>query len=195
VKESDDTSKRAPADAGDWSVLMARAQTGDGGAYRRLLHEIIPYLRALAASRHRDPSDVEDAIQDILLAVHSVRHTYDPNRPFGPWLTTIAKRRVVDRLRRQGRHRAREAPLIAEDETFAPHQANIGVGPFERYELEAAVENLPPGQRQAINLLKLQEKSLKEASAITGMSIAALKVATHRALKSLRKMLSKENES
>src|SRR5438874_1739949 len=68
----------------DWSILMARTQAGEAVAYRRLLDEISPYLRSLAARRHRDPSDVEDAVQDVLLTVHAIRATYDPTRPFGP---------------------------------------------------------------------------------------------------------------
>ena len=70
----------------EWSILMARAQDGDGGAYRRLLEEVTPYLCSLAASRHRDPSDAEDAVQDILLTIHAVRQTYDP----GPALPSVA---------------------------------------------------------------------------------------------------------
>ena len=92
----------------DWSILMARAQSGDRDAYRRLLEEITPYLRAHAARRHRDTGDAEDAVQDILLTLHAVRHTYDPNRPFGPWLLAIANHRLIDRLRRQRRQRSRE---------------------------------------------------------------------------------------
>jgi len=89
----------------DWAILMAHAQDGDRSAYQRLLREITPYLRSLAARRHRDPSDVEDAVQDILLTVHAIRHTFDPTRPFGAWLVTIANRRFIDRLRQQGRRR------------------------------------------------------------------------------------------
>src|SRR5258708_1119219 len=100
----------------DWSSRMARAREGDRTAYQRLLQEITPYLRSLAARRHRDRSDVEDAVQDVLLTVHSIRQTYDPARPFAPWLVAIANRRFIDRLRRQGRTRDRETPLTAEHE-------------------------------------------------------------------------------
>src|SRR6516165_7888891 len=89
----------------DWSILMARAQEGDGAAYHRLLQEITPYLRSLAARRYRDANDTEDAVQDVLLTIHSIRQTYDPTRPFAPWLVAIANRRFIDRLRRQGRTR------------------------------------------------------------------------------------------
>ncbi len=178
----------------EWSILMTRAQDGDGEAYRHLLEEVTPYLRSLAARRHRDSSDVEDAVQDILLTIHAIRQTYDPTRPFGPWLVTIANRRLIDRLRRQGRRRSRETALTAEHETFAAAEANIDTEISDRRELETALKGLPSGQRQAIRLLKLEELSLKEAAAATGMSVTALKVATHRALKNLRKMLSNRNE-
>ena len=175
----------------DWSILMARAQGGDRDAYRRLLGEITPYLRVLAARRQRDPSDAEDAVQDILLTVHAVRHTCDPTRPFGPWLVAIANHRLIDRLRRQGRLRSRETALTPEHETFLTDQANLDEKALDRRDLQAAVEKRPVGQRQAIRLLKLEERSLKEAAAMSGMTVISLKVATHRALKSLRQILGK----
>jgi len=184
---SDDETASVTRDV-DWSILMARAQEGDRTAYRRLLQEIAPYLRSLAARRHRDPNDVEDAVQDVLLTIHSIRQTYDPTRPFAPWLVAIANRRFIDRLRRQGRTRDREIPLTAEHETFCEPQANLEVSP-DRQELEGAVNNLPPAQQQALRLLKLKELSLKEAATLSGMSITSLKVNAHRALKTLRKML------
>jgi RNA polymerase sigma-70 factor (ECF subfamily) len=184
---------RGPPPAGrdlEWSILMARVQDGDGKAYRRLLEEITPYLRSVAATRHDDPSDVEDAVQDILLTIHAIRRTYDPTRPFRPWLVTIAHRRLVDQLRRKGRLRKRETPLTTEHESFPDRQASIDEVLADRRELEAALNNLSPGQRRAIRLLKLKEMSLKAAASVTGMSVSALKLATHRAQKNLRKMLS-----
>jgi RNA polymerase sigma-70 factor (ECF subfamily) len=173
----------------DWSILMARAQAGDAAAYRRLLEAAVPYLRSLAARRHRDRRDIEDAVQDVLLTVHAVRHTYDPSRPFGPWLVAIANRRFVDRLRKQGRSTAHEVTLNQDHETFAAPDANIEIDSLERRALSAAIEGLPPKQREAIKLLKIQELSLKEASIMSGMSIASLKVSVHRGLKSLRKAM------
>jgi RNA polymerase sigma-70 factor, ECF subfamily len=179
----------------DWSILMARAQGGDAAAYRLLLDQITPYVRSLAARRHRDPHDAEDAVQDVLLTVHAVRHTYDPARPFAPWLTSIARHRLIDRLRRQGRLRSRETPLAPEHETFSAGGPNIDQEVSDRRDLAGALESLPEGQRQAIQLLKLKELSLKEAAAATGMSIMSLKVATHRALKNLRKILSSGSQT
>ncbi len=179
----------------EWSIFMARAQAGDGHAYHRLLTEITPYLRTLVRRHHRSPQDVEDTVQDILLTIHTVRKIYDPARPFTPWLVTIARRRIIDRLRRQGRTSAHEAPLDTDHETIPEAATNLLETRAVGRSLREAVDKLPPGQREAVTLLKLQEMSLKEAAEKSGMSIAALKVATHRALKNLRAILGKGDPS
>jgi RNA polymerase sigma-70 factor (ECF subfamily) len=170
----------------DWSILMAHAQAGEQEAYRRLLEEITPYVRSLAARSHCNSSDIEDTVQEVLLTVHAIRHTYDPKRPFGPWLVAIAHRRIADRLRRHGRTAARETPLAEEHETFSDPGANRQEATATARSLQQAIDRLPHRQREAIRLLKLQEMSLKEAASASGMSVGALKVATHRAMKSLR---------
>lgn len=176
---------------------MARAQDGDRHAYRALLEDMTPYLRTLAARCFREPSDAEDAVQDVLLTVHAVRHTYDPGRPFGPWLVAIANRRIIDRLRRHIRARAREIELSSEHETFSPDAANFHLEDTfaDQAALHAAIATLAPDQRLAINLTKLKEMSLKEAAMASGRSVSALKVATHRAIKSLRKRLRQSSET
>jgi RNA polymerase sigma-70 factor (ECF subfamily) len=176
---------------------MARAQDGDRHAYRALLEDMTPYLRTLAARCFREPSDAEDAVQDVLLTVHAVRHTYDPGRPFGPWLVAIANRRIIDRLRRHIRARSREIELSSEHETFSPDAANFQFEDTsaDSAALHAAIATLAPDQRMAISLLKLKEMSLKEAALATGRSVSALKVATHRAIKSLRKRLRQSSET
>jgi len=170
---------------------MASAQAGDRDAYRRLLAAITPYVRALAARRIANRSDVEDAVQDILLTIHTVRHTYDPARPFGPWLVTIANRRIIDALRRQGRSGAHEIPVEPEHETLSASEASLQEEAASARMLRDAVERLPAGQRDAIRMLKLEELSLLEASAASGISVASLKVTTHRALKRLREVIGK----
>jgi len=171
----------------DWSVLMAKAQDGDRDAYRLLLSQIEPYARSIARRCFKHPADVEDAVQDVLLTVHSIRQTYDPRRPFAPWLAAIANRRVIDRLRHETRKRAREIELTSEHETFSHTETNHD-GIAERSLLDA-IDKLPPEQRDAVQMLKLKEMSLKEASQRSGRSVTALKVATHRALANLRKLL------
>ncbi len=178
----------------DWSILMARAQTGDGVAYRRLLAGVTPYLRSLAARRHRDARDQEDAVQDILLTVHAIRHTYDPTRPFAPWLAAIANRQLVDRLRRQGRRNLRETALTEQHDWIGAEPVE-GIDPSDQRALHAALAALPPGQQRALRLLKLEEMSLKEAEAASGLSIATLKVTVHRALKTMRRLLTDRSRS
>ncbi|MGA7808467.1 sigma-70 family RNA polymerase sigma factor [Bradyrhizobium sp.] len=192
ARGSDTASAAAPAaPQSEWSALMARAQDGDRDAYRTLLKQIEPYARAIARRCFRHPADVEDAVQDVLLTVHAVRHTYDPARPFKPWLAAVANHRIIDRLRRDTRRRAREIGLLPEHETFAQGETNSEANPdamAERSLLEA-IEKLPPEQRDAVRMLKLNEMSLKQAAQSSGRSVAALKVATHRALANLRKLL------
>jgi len=189
---------RLPNGMLDWSRLMARAQDGDRQCYRLLLEDVTPYLRSLAVRCFKEPSDIEDAVQDVLMTIHAVRRAYDPVRPFGPWLHAIANRRMIDRLRRQTRAKFREIALTAEHETFSAMPASLrqdsADGAASSAELQAAIEGLPPDQRQAITLLKLKEMSLKEAALATGRSVAALKVATHRAMKGLRKMLQQRSD-
>jgi RNA polymerase sigma factor (sigma-70 family) len=176
----------------DWSILMACAQIGDRDAYRRLLESVAPYLRRLASRHGVHPDSVEDVVQDILATVHQVRHTYEPERPFGPWLVSIASRRIVDALRRQGRAASREIPLDPEHETLPGAGANLMEEAADAQVLRDAIAQLPPGQRDAIRMLKLEDMSLKEAAVATGVSVAALKVAVHRGIKSLRKLLGKQ---
>jgi len=186
-----ETSPRVTAktDRRDWSRLMASAQDGDRRAYSRLLEEVAPYVRRLARRRLRSVEDIEDTVQDILLTIHAIRHTYDPRRPFGPWLVTIASRRIADRVRRRVFLLNREVPLKREHETLSLARTNLSEELVDGHRLRDVVEGLPRAQRWAIKLVKLRELSLKEAAQESGMSIAALKVAGHRALKTLRAML------
>jgi RNA polymerase sigma factor (sigma-70 family) len=172
---------------------MRLAQQGDSAAYTRLLHLITGRVRQVV-SRQRGfagTAEVEDLVQDVLLSVHTVRATYDPRRPFMPWLMAIVRNRVADGARRYARHAAHEVHVDDLDVTFEDPQTNTNEDPHAGVSLRAAVQGLPAGQREAIELLKLRELSLREASALTGTSIGALKVATHRAMAALRKALKK----
>ena len=171
---------------------MARSQQGDPESYRRLLQSITPYLRALAHRFGLSGADLEDGVQDVLLTVHSIRHTYDPARPFGPWLTAVARHRLLDRLRRRTRQTGRETELTEAHETFAAVETNHPELAGEAGRLKAAIAALPEGQRRAVEMLKLTEMSLKEASKASGQSETALKVSVHRAIKRLRVLLAGE---
>lgn len=173
------------------AALLVLAQNGDRAAYTALLQGLLPYLRRLAGRRLARPQDIEDTVQDIFLSIHAIRHTFDPNRPLQPWVNVIAERRIADRLRRLYRERAREAPLPEDaGETFVADDANMTSEiSLDMRAVNRAIEQLPPGQRQAIALVKVQGLSLREAAARTGQSEGAVKLSVHRAVKALRRAL------
>jgi len=171
---------------------MRAAQAGDRAAYERLLREVMPFVRGVARRHCRNPADIEEALQETLLTVHRVRHTYDPRRPFCPWLAAIAARRTIDGLRRQRRLARHESaqPELA-DETFGAAAANEELEELRSQteaqgQLRGLLSQLPTRQREALERLKLQELSLAQAAAVSGQSVGALKVNVHRAMKALR---------
>lgn len=172
--------------------LMRAAQGGDGAAYAALLRESVTLIRAVAAGMGVPPAAIDDVIQDVLLTLHRARHTYDPRRSFTPWLRTIAQRRAIDALRGAGRVRGREVHAPESYESHpdpAPSAGHEAERAQEAGRLRSVVAGLPGGQRQAVELLALQELTLDEAAAATGRSKIALKVNLHRALKALRQKL------
>ncbi|NZA26659.1 sigma-70 family RNA polymerase sigma factor [Luteimonas sp. SJ-92] len=171
---------------------MLRAQDGDRAAYHALLQAVTPWLRTIVCRHLGRGEEIEDALQDILLAVHGIRHTYEGGRPLRPWLGTIANRRCIDLLRRRARRLRHESQAVQ----MSAEPADDGHGPpdasaHERAarDLRQAVDALPERQREAVQLLRLQELSLQEAAERSGQSVGSLKVACHRALKSLRRVL------
>jgi RNA polymerase sigma-70 factor (ECF subfamily) len=176
------------------SAAMAAAQAGDAAAYRALLRDCLPVIAGMARAQGVRPDGVDDVVQDTLLTIHKARATYDPARPFLPWLRAIAQRRAIDVMRRGGRR-----PQEVHDPIAYEAQADAGPAPGQSIEtrerdrtLADAVSALPPGQREAIEHLAFRERSLDEAAAVTGRSKGALKVNLHRALKALRVSLSRE---
>jgi RNA polymerase sigma-70 factor (ECF subfamily) len=174
---------------------MRDAQTGDARAYARLMKEITPRLRNFLRGQRRflSADDIEDLVQDVLLSVHAVRATYDPGRPFMPWLMAIARNRLADSARQHARRFAHEVQVAEMPATVSDDGANIHPEIYrDPGALKRAIQELPRGQREAIELLKLREMSLKEASAAGGTSVGALKVSVHRAMVALRKALAKQ---
>jgi RNA polymerase sigma-70 factor (ECF subfamily) len=176
-----------------FKALMSAAQQGDKLAYSRLLREVMPLLQRLLRCRFRflQAADRDDLVQDVMLSLHNSMANYDPGRAFVPWLAAIAHNRGVDRARRSARLSANEMLV---DEWAAIEPAG-GFGPCDNEysdpaALRRAMKRLPAGQYAAILLLKIRGLSLKEAASVTGMSIGALRVSTHRAVKALRRSLS-----
>lgn len=177
-----------------WDGWLAAAQGGDTRAYDRLLRDCLPLLRAIARRRIADAAEAEDAVQDTLLTIHRMLATYDPARPARPWIAAIAERRCIDRLRRRGRTSGRENPIDDHAETLAAPVGVTGEDRVANRQLREAVAELPESQRTALRLAKLEDLPLAEASARSGLSVGALKVATHRALKTLRRKLGVEDD-
>jgi RNA polymerase sigma-70 factor (ECF subfamily) len=174
-------------------LLMQAAQQGDSAAYVELLRAISPRIRQVV-QRHRGfagSHEVDDLVQEVLLSLHTVRATYDASRPFIPWLLAIVRNRLADGARRYSRTAGREVVVDEDDVTFSDLPANSSNSgePEDTEALRAAIRALPDGQRRAIELMKLKGHSLREAAAITGSSETALKVATHRAIATLRRAL------
>ena len=170
----------------DWSSLLAAAQEGDAAAYRRFLVAALPFLRAIARKRCWSEDMAEDVVQDVLLTVHRVRHTYEPGRPVKPWLAAIAVRRSIDATRKRGRIGGREVFDEAAYETFADPAANYQPDPDAPRVLAEMTAGLSRGQKEALQLVKVKEMSLAEASVVSGQSVASLKVNIHRAMKKLK---------
>jgi RNA polymerase sigma-70 factor, ECF subfamily len=151
-------------------------------------------VRAVVRRRCRTDALAEDAVQEALLTVHRVRHTYMPGRPVKPWLAAIADRRAIDVLRRDGRIGRRELNDDIAYETFADPAANKEEATDSAQTLGQLTGALSPGQKEAIELVKIREMSLAEASAVSGQSVASLKVNIHRAIKKMRAVLAREGE-
>ncbi len=176
-----------PADPATWPALMARAQDGDGEAYNRLLRAMIPTIRRMAGRRISDAILMEDVVQDVLLSVHRVRHTYDPARPILPWLQAITAARTIDVLRRCGRQSDRE---MIDDEAVALQADPGALAGMEAFaaagELDRLLGILPDRQREVVELVHLREMSLADAADASRHSVPAIKSLLHRAFLKLR---------
>lgn len=185
-------SDHATDDGELWGSLMAKAQRGDRAAYHALLSGITGHLSSIARHYLSNGNDAEDAVQEILIVINDIRHTYEPDRPFKPWLNTIATRRCIDILRRRTRRLQKE---FASDDDFRAHTWG-GDTPEEalarqqtRSDVRNTVDTLPERQRDAIRMVHLDELSLAEAAERSEQSSGSIKVACHRALKALESKL------
>lgn len=186
-RRSDDAAARADAQEAELHRLMVAAQGGDAAAYRELLRAVALRLRAFLRRRMtRLPDDVEDLVQETLLAMHNQRHTYDPSQPVTAWLHAIARYKLVDLLRRRSRHEALNDPIDDVDAALLAVDAREG---GVQRDLAALLGRLPERQRLPIVLMKLEGLSVIETAQRTGMSPSAVKVGVHRGLKALAAQL------
>jgi RNA polymerase sigma-70 factor (ECF subfamily) len=163
--------------------FLVRGLAGDGAAYHRFLGDLSGHLRAFLRRRLAGmPDDVEDLVQETLLAVHNQRHTFDAAQPLTAWVHAIARYKLVDFLRRRSRRDLLTEPLDDELDVLSSAEADAAEA---RRDLARLLEALPERQRMPIVYVKIQGLSVIEAARLTGMSASAVKVAVHRGLKAL----------
>ena len=168
----------------EWTGLMRSTMAGDNAAYHRLLKAVTPVLRA--ASRRgltragQSPDQAEDIVQDILLAVHLKRHTWDVNAPFAPWLFAIARNKLIDALRRRGKRVFVNIDDFAETLPEQPKAETASAA-----EVTAQLNTLPQRQREVLQSIAVESASIKDTAKKFAMSEGAVRVALHRALASL----------
>lgn len=162
-------------------ALMLSGLDGDAGAWRVLLTDLGGHLRPFFTRRLYDAAaDAEDLVQETLIAIHAKRATWDPKQSFTAWAYTIARHKLIDHLRRQGRRPT--ASLDDASDLFADHTVEDGAA---RHDLTRVLSLLPLRQRRLIEDVRIQGLSVAEAAERHGYSVAAAKVSVHRSLKTL----------
>lgn len=177
----------------EWPELMTKAQAGDRHAYTQLLRAIVPAIRTIARRQVSDSVLVEDVVQDVLLTVHRVRHTYDPGCPFLPWLMAITQARAIDALRHRGRNQRRETD--AEEALSAIAVEDSSEHQDIQEQLTQILDKLPVRQRQIVEQIHLQEMTLAQAASRHNLTISAVKSLLHRAITNLRRMGANHDQS
>ncbi len=157
--------------------LMRAAQGGDGAAYRQLLAALLPLLKRWYG-RKVMPAQLDDLVQDILLAVHNRRASWDPARPFLPWLAAIARYRWVDQLRRAA---SQPTEALLDDVTVESGEAAV----VARLGCDVLLARLPQAQAAAIRAVKLEGLSVAEAAGRLGQTESLIKVNVHRGLRKM----------
>jgi RNA polymerase sigma-70 factor (ECF subfamily) len=163
--------------------LVLPSLAGDAVAYRMFLEELTAHLRSYLRRRLGGlPDEVEDLLQELLLAVHNKRHTYDPKQPLTPWVQAIARYKLVDLLRRRSRGDVLTDLLDEDDQVFATTANDAAEA---QYDVAKLLRGLPDRQRLPILYVKIEGASVTDAAVRTGMSESAVKIGIHRGLKAL----------
>jgi RNA polymerase sigma-70 factor, ECF subfamily len=168
--------------------LMLAGLGGDKAAYRRLLAQLGGHLRAYFA--RRTGADVEDLVQETLIAIHTKRATYDPTLPFTAWVHGIARYKLIDAWRRD----KRRLSVALEDaaELFA-HDTEEATS--AKRDVEKLLSKLPKQKRELVRAIKLEGRSIAEEASVRGLSETAIKVTVHRAVRALSQRLEGGNEN
>jgi len=167
-----------------WATLLRAANAGDTEAYRQLLLELTPVLRAFArrglARAGLSGTDAEDIVQETLLAIHLKKQTFDKSAEAGPWIRAIARHKIIDALRRRGRRLDIPIDDFAELLASAESEPDMLIAGVDRH-----LESLAPGQREVLRAIAVDGASIGEAAARLSMTKGAVRVALHRGLAAL----------
>jgi len=184
---------RSPDRELEWTALMNAAIDGNADAYRRLLELVTPVIRATAVRacrRFAAPlSEVEDAVQETLIAIHLKRHTWRRGAPLGPWINAIARNKLIDALRRRTRRAEIEIDALVQE-----IPAETADEPSTCRDVERMLETLPERDRKIVRAVSIEGHSMREVGELLGLNEGAVRVALHRALKRLGAALRKEPE-
>ena len=169
-------------------ALLLRGMDGDGRAYREFLSALGLHLRAFLGRRlSQRPGEIEDLLQEVLLAVHNARHTYRADQPLTAWVQAIARYKLADHFRAFARREALHDPLADDEgELFAVEDGEPAQGSRD---LGKLLHQLPDKQRLPIVHVKLEGLSVEETATLTGLSSSAVKVGIHRGLKALANII------
>jgi RNA polymerase sigma factor (sigma-70 family) len=168
----------------DWAAWMRAAMAGDEAAYRQLLVSLAPRLRAVARSRCRSLAapehEVEDLVQEVLLTIHLKRGTWDQSRPIGPWVAAITRNKLIDVMRRRGRH-----TTVPIEDFVDSLQTEDQTPELSAREIDALLARLTPQQMEIVRSISLNGSSIGETADRLQMTEGAVRVTLHRALKAL----------
>lgn len=171
------------SDEAELRALMLASLDGDARAHHRLLSALVPVLRRYFARRSNDSSEVEDIVQETLIAVHSRRASYDRDRPFGPWLFAIARYKLIDSFRR----RRATVSLDGLEDMFGDNGFEDST--TARLDIDDLLETLPAKQANTIRATRIEGLSVAETAARDRISESDVKVSVHRGLKALAERL------
>jgi RNA polymerase sigma-70 factor, ECF subfamily len=172
----------------DLHSLMVRALAGDERAYQTFLAQVAAHLRPYFRRRlFEGPDQAEDLVQEVLIAVHTKRDTFDPTLPVTAWLYAIARFKLIDHLRRTKR-RGTQVPIDDFDDLFATSDPEAGVA---RRDLDRLLDQLPPKQRDTIRMVKIEDMSVRETAERASISESDVKVSIHRGMKALSRIINK----
>ncbi|MEX2127405.1 MAG: sigma-70 family RNA polymerase sigma factor [Xanthobacteraceae bacterium] len=165
----------------EWAGLMRAANGGDAAAYQRLLKSMAPALRSIArrglARSGQGEAESEDLVQETMLAIHLKRHTWDANRPIGPWVRAIARNKLVDHLRRRGGRT--DVPIEGLEDVLPANEEKPAV---ETRDVQPYVSALPDRQRDVVQCILREDISIRETAVRLKISEGAVRVALHRGL-------------